>query len=857
VTDLAALVVRMQADNSQYVKALDQATTKLSKFAKDQEDILGSLAGKFAAALSVGGLAAFTASSLENAASLDRMSQSAGVSVEALSSLKLAAAASGLTQDELGLALKKLNVNIAEAAGNANSKAGVAFKAMGISVLDASGHVKTADVVLGELATKFAGYADGPNKTAIAVQLLGRQGQNLIPVLNQGAAGLEEFKKQALDAGLVMSGQTAEAAEAFEQKAAVLKSTLVDGLGIQLSAKLLPILNGMADAFFKSGNAGETLATVADMIVAGLRIVATIGLEVARTFVNIGDGLGSLAAQAVALAHGRFAEVNDIARAGGEQEAATNKKFADLEAALWHDQSAKEIADAKAAFDAKQALNAKKPEAPNLAAAGEGNTALKELEKYANGIKDQSLAFDLGGAALTRYKLQFGPLADAIKAAGAEGQKVAAQAQGWADKLQLQQDTKKTDAANDAIIKQIALYGSGSIAQARFEASTGELGKSFDRMGAAGEAARAKFIALKTAEAELHDTAAVQALIDKTESLAGHLRAAADAAFDLQNKALKENLTATGNTAGLAAIDAQRQQVDWQGQINELNLKADQIKTDLDVTTTKLNAQVSSGQITELQGELLLADARKNALAQLQGIGTQEQAVADAAGESNVQLVDGVKKFQASLVSLQAQTTQLENSVRSGLESAFADNFSKLISGAESFRKALKSFFLDIEKQLDQLVSKNLAQSIFGAGGAGGGIAGGIASLFGGGSNSGGGLGSLFGSLFSTSSGAGGAAVSSGTGEDALSSLAGLGFAAGGTISAGTVGLVGENGPELAYAGAKDMHIQPMSAASKTQQITNHFVIQSSGGQISRASQMQTAAAAARSISQANRRNNA
>ena len=31
---------------------------------------------------------------------------------------------------------------------------------------------------------KFQNLADGPNKTALAIQLLGRQGQQLIPVLN-------------------------------------------------------------------------------------------------------------------------------------------------------------------------------------------------------------------------------------------------------------------------------------------------------------------------------------------------------------------------------------------------------------------------------------------------------------------------------------------------------------------------------------------------------------------------------------------------------------------------------------------------------------------------------------------------
>jgi hypothetical protein len=820
VTDLATLVARLQADNSQYIKALDQATGKLDKFSKDQDAILESIAGKFAAALSVGALAEFTASSLESAASLDRLSQSAGVSVESLSSLKLAAAAAGLDQDQLALGLKKVNQSLAQAAGDSTTKAGEAYRALGISVTNANGSLKTADQILPEIADKFKQMADGPNKVAIAVAIGGKAFDKFIPVLNQGSEGLQRFKDAAEAAGLIVSKQTAEAAEQFAQKAAVLKSELVDGLGVQLAAKLLPTLNALADAFLKGGTAGQTLATVADIIVAGLRVVGTIGLEIARTFTNIGDGLGSLAAQAVAIAHGHWAEATRIAKDGGEQELATNAKFAALETALWHDQSAQEIADAKAKFDAKEALDSKKGQGANLEALAKSDAAVKELQKFNSGIKDQALAFGLGGAALTNYKLQFGPLADAIAEAGAKGQALAAQIRANAAELQKKQDSKAIDDANNAIIKQIALHGQGAIAAAEFESKTGKLGDAFKRLGTDGEIARLKFVALKTEEANLADHAAVTALDDKMKQLAGDTAAAVKAAFDLKNVPLRADLKATGNTADLAKVDAAEQQEVLQARINDLNTKAAQIETDLSVAVTNLTAKVALGQLTTMQGEQQIAAARSAALAQLQQIGAAEQQIADAAGSSNIALVDGVKKFQSSLVNLQVQAIDpLITKVRDGLESAFANNFEKLISGAESFRKAALGMLRDIESQMLQMVSKNLAQQIFGASGPGGGAASGLASLFG-----------------------GGGAIP--------------GFASGGTLSAGSFGMVGEHGPELVYSGAKDLQISP-TGAGKSVQVTNHFSIQAGpSGTISRASQMQTAAAAARSIGQANRRNN-
>jgi len=848
VTDLAALVVRMQADNSSYVKALDQATSKLQKFSKDQGELLNEIVGKFAAAFSVEKILEFTKSSIEAEASLDKLSQSAGVSVESLSSLKLVAAASGLTTEDLGLAFKKLNVNISSAAGDVNSKAGVAFKALGISVTDTTGKVKSADAIFAELATKFAGYADGPNKTAIAVELLGRQGQNLIPVLNQGAAGLEEFRAKAQAAGLVISGQAAKAAEEFEQKVIVLKSTLIDGLGIQLTAKLLPALDSMVTAFEAGGDAGDSISVVADEIATALKLVASIGLGVGFVFQSIGDQLGALAAEAAAIATGDLKGYLQIVEDAMQTQAERTTKFAAMQAAVWHQETAQEMAEAKAKYELFAYLDKNKPQAANTAAAGAGGDALKELQKYSDGIKDQALAFGLGGAALTRYKLQFGPLADAIKKAGAEGQVVAAEAQKWANALQLKVDTKTTDAVTNSLKEQIALYELGDVAAEKYKLTHGEIGKAYDREGKDGEKARQEALALQATITQRKDDNAIKAIDDQTLVLTGHLNAAALSAFDLQNRALKTNLTAANDTGGLDKLAAQRSQVDAQSQINELNLKASQINTDLAVSEAKISAAVSNGQTSELAGENQIAAARSSALEQLQAINAQEQQIAATSGSTNVALVDGVKKFGSSLTALQVQTKALENSIRSGLESAFANNFSDLITGSKSFTQAIRDMAKDIQKQFADIIAKNFAQNLFGTGGAGGGLSSMLAGLLGGGGGGG-------------ASAAGGATAQLGAqnfgSADTASFLEGIGaYATGGSIPAGGVGIVGDKGPELAYAGNANMNIVPMSSGkSTTIHLSNHFAVPPGpGGTISRPSQMQQSAAVGRSVQQAVRR---
>ncbi len=857
MTDLATLVARLQADNSQYVKALDQATGKLQKFQQDQNDLLSGIADKFAAALSVGALVEFSAHAIESAASLDRLSQSAGVSVESLSSLRLAAAAAGIDQDQLGVSLKKLNQNLSEAAGNATSKSGEAFRALGINVKNANGSIKDAGAVLSEIADKFQGFADGPNKTALAVQLLGRQGQQLIPVLNQGSAGLNEFKDAAAAAGITVSKDLAQAAEEFSQKFNVIKATLSEGFGNQLAAQLLPVLNSLADALTNGTNAGRGFAVVASAIVGGVKIVSSVVIEVVAEFTKLGDSIGALGAIAVAVAHGNFSEAADIWRQSNADNVATTKK------------AQQDILDIMTAGTDQELSIIKvtaqkiKEAAPNLAALGESDAAVKELQKFNDNLKDQAAAFGLGGAALTNYKLQFGPLADDIKKAGVEGEKLAASIRANAQALQTKQDTKAVDDYTNKLQEQILKLGQSSVAAITYATHTGELGKELDRLGPSGEIARQKIEALAEQQVRIQNTDAFFHIDQQLLALTGHLTQAAAAAFDFNNKLLIKNVAAVGTDQQKAQLDQLKQAELAQAAYNEEVQKATVIEQQYATVAANVALQQAQGSLTELQAQAKLDAAHKQEIADLQVIYQNEKQIADSSGIPK--LTQDTQAFANSIAGLATQTDLLTKQIRTDLENSIEQPLLDAETGAKSLKAAFTDMAKSIEKDLLSIANKNIAESIFGTGGPGGGAASGLASIFGGASgggsgSSGGGLGSFFASLFGK--GAAGSTSSvpiasgAGVGEDAFSTLEGLGFAAGGTIGKGKFGLVGENGPELAYAGdSNNMQIIP-SGASKQIHVSNQFIVQAQGGRISRPSQMQTAAAAARSLQQASRRNN-
>lgn len=865
MTDLAALVVRMQADNSQYIKALDQATSKLSKFQKDQESILNDIFQKFAAAFTVDKILDFSIGAIEAQASLQKFSQEAGVSVEQLSGLSLAAAASGLTTDELGVSFKKLNEAISSAAGDGTSKAATAFKLLGVSATNADGSLKDAGQVNEEIADAFANSADGANKVAIGIELFGKNFLSLLPTLDKGSAGLRAMQQEALDAGSALSGPAAAAAEEFQSRLNVLEAETRGGLANAIAGSLVPALNAAIEAFGTAKDRGEGVRVIGEGIADVLKGAAYVVLEFAGGFVELGNVIGAVGAAAVAAAKGNFSEVASIFRDLDAQNAATIAKYDKAQAALFNDSADAQIAAAKRGADGS--AEAQKPQGNlgSLAGAQKGVEGLKELSDFTAGLQKQASSFGLGAVAATQFALSTGKLHDALTAAhnglaetSAAADKAAASAIAAARAFQFKVDTKTSNDLVKNLTEQVDRLDQSDVAAFKYKITTGELGDAFKRMGDAGAAAQAQLIGLNNQLVDDRDQKAVQALNDKLDQLNGKLVQAAQHAFDLQNKGLTQDLQARGDTAGLASVQASRDATTAQAQYDEQVQKSQAIQASYAAQVAQVNALHSQGGLTDSQQQAQLNDLQVQEIANLNQILAVEQSISQA-NPDLVKLAQQTQAFSTQIVGLTQNTNKLTEQLRGQLESAFADNFSDLITGAKGFKAAFTDMVKSIQKDLANLVSKDLSQAIFGTGGPAGGAAGGLASLFGSGGGSSNGFGFLS-SLFGSGPSAAPASIAltqNGGLGGGLGNLVGSldGFATGGTLGRGNLGIVGENGPELAYSGSKDLHISPMGGGKRGVSQTNNFTVQAPGGTITRQSQTQMAAEAARQASIAARRN--
>lgn len=219
------------------IKALQGALGGLSTTAATVRTALGGLTGLGAAiggGLGVAGLAAAGKGIVDIADSLDELSQRTGTSVEMLSKLGLAARQSGLDTEQVSGAMVKLSKNLGAIATGGGEGAAAALSALGISATDASGNLKTADQVLLEVADRFQALPDGVTKTKTAMDLFGKSGAALIPMLNMGSDAIER-----LNTG--MSADFAKNAGIYNDQLANLQAQ-ASALGAAVLTDLLPSL---------------------------------------------------------------------------------------------------------------------------------------------------------------------------------------------------------------------------------------------------------------------------------------------------------------------------------------------------------------------------------------------------------------------------------------------------------------------------------------------------------------------------------------------------------------------------------------------------------------------------------------
>lgn len=256
--------VELFADDRRLVRGLQAASKRLAAWGRSvtaagQKMLTAGMAA-------VGGLLGATKVFAGMGDTIQKMSLRTGVSAESLSELGFAAEQSGADLATLEGGLRRMQRVIGDAADGSQTAVD-ALAALGLSAGGLAGLSPEEQFKL--IADRIAGIEDPTLKAAAAMEIFGRSGTQLLPLMQDGAAGIEALQQQARELGLTISGEDANAAAALADAMNVLWRVFKQGV-FTIGSALAPALQNFAE------RAASVIKSVADWIKQNKAVVVTV-----------------------------------------------------------------------------------------------------------------------------------------------------------------------------------------------------------------------------------------------------------------------------------------------------------------------------------------------------------------------------------------------------------------------------------------------------------------------------------------------------------------------------------------------------------------------------------------------------
>ena len=242
--DLFTLSAKLRLDASKFQSGINQAENAGNSLSEKMSGMFNKI--ESAAKLFIGGAAINKAVGMvrnladETAAAgdrIDKQSQILGMSRKAYQEWDYILSQNGVSIDNMSVAMKTLN-NLVLSGIDDNKEAKEAFAELGISIHQLEN--MTPEEQFEFLVRKFQEMPAGAKKTALAMKVFGKQGQQMMPLLNNTTDSIDEMRERAQELGLIMSDEAVDSAVAYGDSLDDLKRTF-GALKMAIGAKLLPI----------------------------------------------------------------------------------------------------------------------------------------------------------------------------------------------------------------------------------------------------------------------------------------------------------------------------------------------------------------------------------------------------------------------------------------------------------------------------------------------------------------------------------------------------------------------------------------------------------------------------------------
>lgn len=239
------MMVHVGANTKDMERGLKSARAKMKAFGNQMRKV-GKVAAIAGAAV-VGAFGLMIKKYIEAGDEVHKMALRTGFSTEALSELKYAAEISGTSLESLEKGVKKMAKTISDASkeGGALMTYVRAFDRIGLS---ADELIELApEEQFNKIARAIAKVESPTIRAAVAQEVFGRAGTQLLPLFAAGEEGLEKLRKRAHELGIVFDQEAADKAAALTDALTTLKGA-VKGVTMGMAEKLVPALTVFVDA---------------------------------------------------------------------------------------------------------------------------------------------------------------------------------------------------------------------------------------------------------------------------------------------------------------------------------------------------------------------------------------------------------------------------------------------------------------------------------------------------------------------------------------------------------------------------------------------------------------------------------
>lgn len=266
--NLFNLIAKITLDNKEFQKGIKDSESSGKTFG---QKIAGGakVAGKalvaMGSAVMVAGaaLAKLTLGSIKTTDEIGKESQKLNMSTDAYQKWALAMKMSGTDISVLTMGMKTFT-SVLDGAATGQAEQILLMNRLGMSYSDFEG--LSVEETFKKAIEALQGMEEGAEKTQLAVDLFGRSGQELLPLLNDEVGSIDELFQQFEDLGLIIDNETVKAGESLDDQITLLTEK-VKMLGTNIGVELMPWVSRLVEGFMGLATGAEGAAEMLQSVI--------------------------------------------------------------------------------------------------------------------------------------------------------------------------------------------------------------------------------------------------------------------------------------------------------------------------------------------------------------------------------------------------------------------------------------------------------------------------------------------------------------------------------------------------------------------------------------------------------------